>query len=144
MYWFYCNANNDNIWSPKYKCIWLSLYFLNLRFQTHCFRNFNSDFQIKPVKLTTPGVKALLGLTNITHQKLSQLLTIERKIDFLNTVASISVFLSELLCHGSCWFFCLYKNVFLENCAKERNFCEIFVQFSFANLQKKSLKRWSF
>ena len=42
-------------------------------FQTHCFRNFNSDFQIKLVKLTKPGVKPLLLLINFTHQKLSYL-----------------------------------------------------------------------
>ena len=111
-----------------------SLYFLYLPFQTHCFRNFNSDFQIKLVKLTTPGVKPLLDLINMSHQKLSYLLTMERTIDFLNTVVSINLFLSELLCHDSCSFFCLYRNVFLEYFAKERNFCGICVEFSFANL----------
>ena len=102
-------------------------------FQRHCFRNFNSDFEIKLVKLTGPGVKPLQVLINFTHQKLSYL-TMERTIDFLSTVISIKFFLSELLCHDSCWFFCLYRNVFLEYFAKERNFCGICVEFSFANL----------
>ena len=50
-----------------------TLIFFISPFQTHCFQNFNSDFQIKLVKLTTPGVKPLLVLIYITHQKLSYL-----------------------------------------------------------------------
>ena len=72
---------------------WHFIFFMS-PFQTHCFQNFNSYFHIKLVKLTTPGVKPLLVLINITHQKLSYLHWKERLTSEILSYQSISFYQS--------------------------------------------------
>ena len=87
-------------------------------FQTHCFRNFNPE---------SPGVKPLLILINITHQKL------------LNTYQSNSFYQSSsAMIHVDSFVY--IRMFFLENCMNEKNFCRICGEFSFRIWSKKVCK----